>query len=286
VNDRKMDVKFPDFPYPIDAPFGWWSSRGLLVCGGRNWDVDIPESRCWRYAQCSGTWIEDIDIEMPLGMLGGASIKVGSGETEKLWAVGGGNGSALPYTFVLSEINGEYKWRYGPQLHEARYSHCGSLIEDTSQVFIIGGHAMDGIVESVEVLDLETETVSLVKDVTTPHKRWGGKCFTQPGEDGIENILMTGGMDQFFVPHANMDMFNPYTLEWREGPKLPAAHSGAEGAVIKGGPTLFGGFNGLSFTKHVSTFKDGIWETWAENMDSSRISGLAVSVPEDLFAQC
>ena len=37
---------------------------------------------------------------MPLGMLGGASIKVGSGETEELWAVGGGNGSALPYTFV------------------------------------------------------------------------------------------------------------------------------------------------------------------------------------------
>ena len=59
VNDMKMDVKLPDFPYAIDAPFGWWSSRGLLVCGGRNWDVDVPESRCWRYDQCSGSWQEE-----------------------------------------------------------------------------------------------------------------------------------------------------------------------------------------------------------------------------------
>ena len=136
------------------------------------------------------------------------------------------------------------------------------------------------------MLNLESETISLIKDVTTPHKRWGGKCFTQPGKDGIETILMTGGMDQFFVPHANMDMLNPNTFEWTVGPKLPTAHSGAEGAVIKGGPTLFGGFNGLAFTRHVSTFKDGIWETWTENMESSRISGLAVSVPQDLFLEC
>eukprot|EP00091_Calanus_sinicus_P000707 TRINITY_DN10640_c0_g1_i1.p1 TRINITY_DN10640_c0_g1~~TRINITY_DN10640_c0_g1_i1.p1 ORF type:complete len:184 (-),score=42.90 TRINITY_DN10640_c0_g1_i1:354-905(-) len=164
---------FQIFPYLIDAPFGWWSSRGLLVCGGRNWDVDVPESRCWRYDQCLASWIEEVDIEMPIGMLGGASIKVGSGETEKLWAVGGGNGSALPYTFVLSDNNGEYKWQYGPQLNEARFSHCGSLIEgDLSQVFIIGGFDGNVILESVEVLDLETETVSLLKDVTTPHKRW------------------------------------------------------------------------------------------------------------------
>ena len=42
------------------------------------------------------------DIQMPLGLLGGASIgtKTSSG-FETLWAIGGGNGSALPYTFVI-----------------------------------------------------------------------------------------------------------------------------------------------------------------------------------------
>ena len=54
----KVDVDFPDFPYPVDAPFGWWSSLGLLVCGGRNWDIDQVETRCWRYDQCAGVWQE------------------------------------------------------------------------------------------------------------------------------------------------------------------------------------------------------------------------------------
>ena len=54
----KMDVNFPDFPHTVDAPFGWWSSLGLLVCGGRNWDIDSPDSRCWRYDQCGGSWEE------------------------------------------------------------------------------------------------------------------------------------------------------------------------------------------------------------------------------------
>ena len=25
----------PDFPYTIDAPFGWWSRAGAVVCGGK-----------------------------------------------------------------------------------------------------------------------------------------------------------------------------------------------------------------------------------------------------------
>ena len=42
---------------------------------------------------------------MPLGLLGGASIgiKTSSG-FERLLAIGGGNGSALPYTFVIRFI--------------------------------------------------------------------------------------------------------------------------------------------------------------------------------------
>ena len=154
-----------------------------------------------------------------------------------------------------------------------------------SQVFIIGGFAADGIVESVEVLDLKTETISLVDGVTTPHKRWGGKCFTQPDIDGGSIILMTGGMDQFFFPHANTDILDPVTMEWTKGPTMPRAHSGAEGAFISGGPTLFGGFNGLGFTREIYTFYNGIWNVWPDTMESSRISGLAVNVPKNLFDQ-
>ena len=55
----KIDVDIPDFPYAIDAPFGWWTSKGLLVCGGKNWDDDVTDNRCWRYDHCQHRWIQE-----------------------------------------------------------------------------------------------------------------------------------------------------------------------------------------------------------------------------------
>ena len=83
---------------------------------------------------------------MPLALLGGASINVDAGDGEQLWAVGGGNGSALPYTLVpinsfdichptllyfkvLSKVDEHWAWQAGPQLNEPRYAHCAALVE-------------------------------------------------------------------------------------------------------------------------------------------------------------
>ena len=41
-----------------------------------------------------------LDLQMPLGLLGGASLYYTEDGRDKLWAIGGGNGSALPFTFV------------------------------------------------------------------------------------------------------------------------------------------------------------------------------------------
>ena len=136
--------------------------------------------------------------------------------------------------------------------------------------------------ESVEVLDLLSGSISLVNGVTTPHKRWGGTCFTMPGP----HIMITGGMDQLFLPHANTDLLNTVTQEWTEGPSFPHPIAGGEGAILGGSPTIFGGFSGLGLSKEVASFDENIWDTRTEKLDSSRISGLAVSVPDDIFAQC
>ena len=45
-------VSLADFPYKIDAPVGGWAKGRVMVCGGRNWDVDEPESRCWQFSHC------------------------------------------------------------------------------------------------------------------------------------------------------------------------------------------------------------------------------------------
>ena len=94
-----------------------------------------------------------------------------------------------------------------------------------------------------------------------------------------------GGMDNLFMSHANMDILHPSTFSWSQGPKLPWAQSGALGTVMGGAPTLFGGF-GMGFRRGVASFRDGVWEQWGGVLDSSRVSGLAVSVPQDMFDYC
>ena len=41
-----------------------------------------------------------LDLQMPLGLLGGTSLYNTEDGRDKLWAIGGGNGSALPFTYV------------------------------------------------------------------------------------------------------------------------------------------------------------------------------------------
>ena len=153
-------------------------------------------------------------------------------------------------------------------------------------MFIMGGNADDGIVESVELFDLKTGTITLLEGITTPKKRWGGTCFSFSGQDGREQILMTGGMDQLFLPHANTDIFDPLSFEWGQGPSLPHAQAGAEGAILDGAPVLFGGFYGVAFRKDILTFDGERWVAMSHKLESSRISGLAVSIPEDIYKFC
>jgi len=276
----KVDVQVPDFPYKIDAPFGWWSSDGVVVCGGKNWDDDVIDARCWRYDHCKGEWTREQDLDMPYGLSGGASVRLVNSDKEELWAVGGGNGSAIPVTQVMSLEDGIWSWRNGPQLNIGRYGHCAALIKE-SQIFIIGGHEGENIVESIEMFDIATETITLLSDISTPSKRWGTMCLTSPEDD----ILLMGGMDAFFIPHANMDAFHTSSFTWSAGPKLPWAQSGGLGSILGGSPTLFGGY-GMGFRKVVASFKDGSWETWSDSLNKARVSGLAVSVPLDLFDYC
>ena len=123
-------------------------------------------------------------------------------------------------------------------------------------------------------------------NVKTPHKRWGGNCFTIKDDKGSELVHLSGGMDPLFLPHSNTDILDPLTLQWSKGPPLPQALTGAEGVLLEDTPTLFGGFNGIGFSKKVNSFTEGGWESLKFQMDSSRISGLAVAVPSNVFDLC
>ena len=68
------------------------------MCGGKNWDDDVSSAQCWRYDHCSAVWRHELDL--PLGLHGGASVRTVSGDQESLWLVGGGNTTAFNHVFV------------------------------------------------------------------------------------------------------------------------------------------------------------------------------------------
>ena len=100
TEDGPLDRHLPDFPYSLDHPFAWWSSalQSVLVCGGKNWDDDESSSQCWRWLHCQGVWRHELDL--PLGIHGGASVRSLGARGEELWLVGGGNGTAFSHVFV------------------------------------------------------------------------------------------------------------------------------------------------------------------------------------------
>ena len=172
-------------------------------------------------------------------------------------------------------------WRvdtWNETLKEARFGQCGLSIGD--EIVVIGGKD-GGIIDSLEIINMVSKTLTPVTGVTQPHKRWGSLCLAYR-----DQVMMMGGMDAMFMPHSNVDMFDPQTLSWSSGLSLPWAQSGALGAIVNGGPTIFGGMGLIDFHTEVATFDNHKWTLWDSQLESARISGLALSVPSDMFDVC
>ena len=281
----------------LDHPYGWWSrsENTVLICGGKNWDLDISDNRCWTYSPCDRTWNHVLDL--PFGMHGGVSGYGIIGGREEFWIVGGGNGTATGLVFVsvvddVSDTNVNLEivsieqgvWgveQWSESLRDPRFGHCGASLGD--QIVIMGGkHEQHGIVETIEVINMTSRTFSPQTSVTTPHKRWGALCL--PSKD---KVMVMGGMDAMFLPHSSVDVFDPSSETWSRDTSLPWPQSGALGAVTEEGPTLFSGMGTLQFKTEVASYgHNGQWSVWETQLTSSRISGIAISVPSDIMDYC
>ena len=179
----------------------------------------------------------------------------------------------------MTNENGNWKVdTWSETLREARFGQCGLSLGD--EIVVIGGKN-GGIIDSVEIINMATKTHTPVSGASQPHKRWGSLCL--PFHD---TVMMMGGMDAMFMPHSNVDMFDPRTLTWTSGVSLPWAQSGALGAIVNGGPTVFGGMGLIDFHTEVATFDNNKWTVWESQLETSRISGLALSIPSDIFDVC
>jgi len=288
ASDQHIEWMISPFPYKIDAPFGWWTpASGLTVCGGKNWDDDQVESRCWGYSPCElvdgkpyatwGTWQPRPPLIFPLS--GGGSI-LGGGDD--LWAIGGGDGQAASgMTQVLRQnsTSGESIWSQGPALNKARYGHCAMQMED-GQVLVVGGHDDQGVLDAVELINLTSSEVTEMPTTGSHNPLWGGSCWLQDG-----SLLVGGGMDGLFISHANAYSLTYPALNWQEAAPLPWTASGALTASPAGLPTLYGGF-GLGYRRGVAVLEQG--GEWVEKgkLGHSRVSGLSIAIPKDLWDAC
>ena len=170
-------------------------------------------------------------------------------------------------------------------------------------MLVVGGRDDQGIVDSVEVIDLSSgqvrphlagpvDVLSIldqgepgvqVSEVVTSGGHtplWGGNCWVQP-----EGVLVAGGMDTLFLPHASAHLLTWPGLEWREAVDLPWAASGALSSSLGARPTLYGGF-GLGYRRGVAALQpSGVWRDLGR-LGAARVSGLAVSLPSDLWDTC
>ena len=181
---------------------------------------------------------------------------------------------------IVKFTDGVWTSEIGPSLMHPRFGQCG--ISSENNIYIVGGKGEAGILESMEVINMEQRTVSSSADWVSPHQRWGSTCLPY-----LDTMVLMGGMDSFFIPHSNVDMLDLSSMTWSQGPHLPWPQSGAAGVVTQGGPTLFSGFNGLGLDQRVATMdSEDHWTSWEQEMLSARISGASVAIPSDFMDIC
>jgi len=289
----QQQIQIADYPYKIDVPYGFWAGPdfGLVVCGGKNWNSELVDNKCWRFKPCSDTWEHVTD--MPYNSSGGSGIPIQNSDGGmSLWIIGGGNGDgAITHTQILTpslDENGQevWNWRLGPSLTTGRYGGCGVLHKQAGQIYIIGGRDNDVIHHSMEIINPFEATSEVMEGWEMPITRWGTSCEYLVDAQGEGKIAIMGGMDQFFIPHKNLHLINQFG-EVEEGADLPWAMSGQIGVPLNGQPTVIGGYSTLfSLKTKIASFNEGAWVTWDTELTSARVSGLAVQVPEDIFDQC
>lgn len=284
-------VAIGDFPYLIDAPYGFYAGPeiGVVICGGKNWDDDVVENRCWQYNQCSQQWVHVTD--MPFSASGGVGVPIQDQSGNwNLWLIGGGDGEhALPYIWELrprkletGDI--EWDWVHHQDLFTGRYGHCAVYHQQLKKIVVMAGRNNDEVLSSVEMIDPVTETIEEAA-WNLSLSRWGLTCQYVTDSTNEGQIAVMGGMDSYFIPHSDFSLIKIGQVT-TNSQSLPWSASGHIGVPVAGFPTFAGGFSLLGFQRRIASFQDGSWKILDTQLSSSRVSGLAISVPQDFLQYC
>ncbi len=109
-------------------------------------------------------------------------------------------------------------WSKAQPLPQARSSHDAVVLND--RLYVVGGWSLSGGREGEWLAD------ALVLDLTTPNATW--EPFAQPfrrralAAAAFDNKLyVMGGMDEDHNISRSVDVWDPATKQWSQGPELP-----------------------------------------------------------------
>eukprot|EP00544_Gedaniella_sp_CCMP2646_P002708 CAMPEP_0202509222 /NCGR_PEP_ID=MMETSP1361-20130828/52659_1 /ASSEMBLY_ACC=CAM_ASM_000849 /TAXON_ID=210615 /ORGANISM="Staurosira complex sp., Strain CCMP2646" /LENGTH=394 /DNA_ID=CAMNT_0049143431 /DNA_START=148 /DNA_END=1333 /DNA_ORIENTATION=- len=172
-----------DAPQPIDgsAIVAWDDSRAIIT-GGRNENDEATDSV---FIYNKGTMETEMLPSMLQARSGHAASIVGS----NLFVIGGGE---LPNRISMNSIevlnlNDLLEWKRYPVNLEIARSHCSAVAVNAYEIYIIGGVGGGRILDSVEILNTSTETVSQGPPMTVPRVAFATSLLG-------DAIVVTGGV--------------------------------------------------------------------------------------------
>ena len=144
-------------------------------------------------------------------------------------------------------------WHAAPHLREPRAAHA--VVATRSAVYVLGGSSGTTAVERFDGTSWQVAT-------RLPHGGLNAPAAVALGG----RVWVLGGFEQQTnLPTARVEVYDPRTNRWRDGPPLPAPRGGEAAAVLDGKIHVLGGGNSQSTLADHSVYDPGTrrWTTAA-----------------------
>ncbi|MEQ8785658.1 MAG: kelch repeat-containing protein [Pirellulaceae bacterium] len=217
---------YPELPKDVTSFGGAVLGDALYIYGGHQGDahsyshdeqgdvlqrLDLAKPKAWE-TLAKGPHLQGLAMVAHGGKLyrvGGFTAKNAAGEEHDLWS----------QDSVACFDPADGKWRDLPSLPEPRSSHDAAILGD--KLYVAGGWALRGEDDSkwhdtAWVMDLAADKPTWKALPKPPFQR---RALALAAHDG--KLYVIGGMQPKGGPSTRVDVFDPQTGGWSEGPSLP-----------------------------------------------------------------
>jgi hypothetical protein len=270
-------------PQPIDgsAVVAWDDSRAIIT-GGRKENDEATDSV---FIYNKGTMEAEMLPSMLQARSGHAAAIVGS----NLFVIGGGEGPTRisMNSIEVLNLNDLLEWKPYPVSLEVARFHCSAVAFNEHEIYIVGGTSGGQILDSVEILNTSTETISQGPPMTVPRVAFAASLVG-------DAIVVTGGVGRLpasgqMAALQSCEQLAPGSDEqasrWKPLHSMNTGRAGHDGLsygscmVVVGGVDSFdmGEDNGFRHYITMTEVWNGATGTWTQLSASLPVQGAIFS---------